>query len=263
MGFIVRHVRRMLVCTLSFAATPLLTQPAMAELSSASCPTVHVAPLALGRFKDALAADREITIVALGSSSTEGARASNAGHSYPAVLQSELEAALPQAHIAVLNRGIAGQDVGEMLPRLERDALAIHPALVIWQVGANGAMRHSDPEVFRRLLSNGVQRLQESHVDVVLMDNQRAPVVLASPEHARIDQALADVAARMEAGLFSRGILMDAWQAAGFPYERFISEDGVHHNDFGYSCIAKALATAIVEGLSQTPGPVPVRSARR
>ncbi len=125
----------------------------------------------------------------------------------------------------------------------------MRPVLAIWQVGANGAMRGLDPELFRRLVDTGVRRLKEAGVDVVLMDNQRSPMVLASPNHAKIDQALAEVAGSTGAALFGRGRLMDLWQEAGFPYAAFVSDDGVHLNDRGYVCVAKALAGAILQGL--------------
>ena len=48
----------------------------------------------------------------MGSSSTEGVMASSLGRSYPAQLQAMLEAEVPQGHVAVINRGIGGQDAG-------------------------------------------------------------------------------------------------------------------------------------------------------
>ena len=199
--------------------------------------------------KAALRQNQEVTVVALGSSSTEGWHASDIAHSYPALLQSLLNTALPAAHVAVLNRGVGGQDVTEMLPRIERDVLGVRPTLVIWQVGANGAMKHMPAELFKRLLTNGVQRLREAKVDVVLMDNQRAPAILAAPDNIKFDQAMAEVAVATGAALFDRGALMDLWRASGFPYEQFMSEDGVHHNDFGYRCVSEALAQSLLDGL--------------
>ena len=227
-----------------------------------ACPPGRVPPLALPHVRETIAANHEVTIVALGSSSTEGWRASNVAHTYPALLQTSLNAMLPTSHVAVLNRGIAGEDVAEELPRIERDGLRLHPTLVIWQVGANGAMRGLAPELFKRMLMAGVKRLMDSKVDVVLMDNQKAPKILAAPEHALIDQAMAEVAADTGAHLFGRGALMQQWKEAGFPYERFISDDGVHHNDYGYRCVTAALATAIIDGLKQD-GPSTQTAAKK
>ncbi len=247
--------RLLLACALALA----VTLPAQAADRPDDCPAAHVAPLVLPRVKDTLDHNLELTIVAFGSSSTQGWHSSNIGQSYPAVLQTALSAALPTAHVAVINRGVGGQDAAEMLPRIEADVLEVRPSLVIWQVGANGALKNRDPVEFKRLVADGVHRLRSRGIDVVLMDNQRAPLILASPLHQQIDQVLVDLAAQTGTGLFDRGALMDQWQFSGRPYGEFISDDGVHHNDLGYRCVAQALSSAILAGLN-TPAP-PLRSA--
>ena len=221
------------------------------------CPSIKAAPIALPRLRDALLGNNEITVVALGSSSTQGVRASTIANSYPARLQAELTTALPNAHIAVINRGIGGEDVTEELARLERDVVGVRPTVVVWQVGANGAMRHMQPELFARLLTNGIKRLQQGRVDVVLMDNQRARNVMASPEASHIEHMMADIAKATGVELFARGALMDRWRDAGSPYETFMSDDGVHHNDLGYRCMAAALAQSVMDGLKALSGPTP------
>lgn len=217
------------------------------------CPaSPRMATLKLPHLQAALAAGPQAVIVALGSSSTEGVAASDQAHDYPAELQALLGNGLPHAHVAVLNRGVGGQDAPEELARLDPDVLAIRPHLVIWQVGANGAMRHADPAEFKRLVTEGVRRMQAAGADVVLMDNQRSPRVLASSEHAAMEAALAEVAQEMGVGLFSRGALMDAWSKEGALPVQFIASDGLHHNDRGYFCVAKVLAESIVTGVHQS-----------
>lgn len=207
------------------------------------------APLALPHLRSALNNGVEGVIVALGSSSTQGAMATNLGHSYPAILQGALAAGLPTAHVAVINRGIGGQDAAEELARMEADVLAIRPQAVIWQVGANGALRNADPGVFRDLVTNGVRRLQAAGVDVILMDNQQSPRLLAKADEAVYDHELAQVASETGATLFSRRALMRAWRSEGFAFADFIAVDGLHHNDRGYFCVADALARSILAGL--------------
>ncbi len=223
-------------------------------LSSAEpvCPDTPVdLPAArLEHARAALAAGQPLVIVTLGSSSTQSWMSSDAAHSYPAQLQATLNDALPQTHVAVLNRGIGGQDAVEEVARIEKDVIAVRPQIVIWQVGANGVLRGSDPAEFARIVSDGVRRLQNAGIDVVLMDNQRAPKILAAETGGdRIDPALASVAADTGASLFSRGGLMDDWAAAGHPYGEFISSDGLHHNNRGYRCVARALAGTLLAGL--------------
>jgi acyl-CoA thioesterase I len=230
------------------AAAALLLPP-IARAAAPTCPDVPVQPVSVPHLRAALEADQEAVVVALGSSTTQSHAASDRAHSYPAVLQEQLNDSLSFAHVAIVNRGIGGQDVAEEMARLDADALAVRPVLVIWQVGANGVLRHIDPSLFKHLVAAGVRRLQRANMDVVLMDNQRAPAILGSPEHIKMEQALADVALETGASLFSRQRLMDDWQRAGYPYDLFIGPDNLHHNDRGYACVARALSQAIVAGL--------------
>jgi acyl-CoA thioesterase-1 len=223
-----------------------------AAIAAPRCPpTAPQTLLRLPHFQAALAGSPQALIVALGSSSTEGVAASDPAHDYPAALQAALTAALPHSHIAVLNRGIGGQDAPEELARLDADVLAVRPQLVIWQVGANGAMRNADPAEFKRLVTEGVRRLQAAGTDVILMDNQRAPRVDASPDHVPLEAALREIAQETGAGLFSRGALMDAWSRAGIAAATFLAADQLHHNDQGYFCVAGSLADGILAGVQR------------
>ena len=234
---------------LVLAALQALLWPGPARAQEA-CPAGRAAPMPLRQSKAVLDANQELVIVTLGSSSTVGWHSTDIAHSYPAILQTELATRMPQAHIAVLNRGVGGQDAAEMVQRIERDVLEAHPSLVIWQVGANGAVRRANPEEFQRLVAAGVQRLQRAKIDVVLMDNQRAPAILSSPAHQRIEAALRAVATQTGAGLFQRSALMDEWQRQGRAYAEFVSDDGLHHNDLGYRCLARAVAQSVVDGVA-------------
>jgi len=206
-------------------------------------------PAAVPHLRAAIQNHEPAIIVAIGSSSTQSWRSSDPGHSYPGVLQARLSSLLPEAHIAVINRGIGGEDAPEELARLDKDVLAVRPQLVIWQVGSNGVLRHDSPTVFRKLVTTGVNQMRKAGVDVILMDNQRAPALLDKPEHVVMDQSLAEVATATDVSLFDRGALMEAWQRAGEPYAHFISSDSLHHNDLGYRCVAESLAGVIVAGL--------------
>ena len=213
------------------------------------CPPAPPQPSALPHTRAALATNQPVVVVAFGSSSTQGWMATDIAHSYPALLQDQLNAALPKADFSVINRGIGGQDAPEELPRIYADVIAAKPQLVIWQVGANGAMQALPPEVFRQLVEAGVTLLKTAGEDVILMDNQRSPRVLAAPDHDKMDRALASIAQEMHVGLFSRGRLMDAWKDAGAGYDEFVASDGLHLNDRGYGCVARALAASIEIGV--------------
>lgn len=224
-------------------------------LAAPVCPADAQLPeLSLPHFSAALAERREAVIVALGSSSTQGVAATAAARTYPAVLQAELSAELPEAHVAVINRGIGGQDVASELARLDTDVLAVRPQLVIWQVGANAVLHGDDPTSFRRQVIAGVRRLRQAGADVVMMDNQRAPRLLASPADQIMDRALAAAAKETGAGLFSRDRLMAHWEQQGVMPAAFVAHDSLHLNDRGYFCTARSLSRAIAAAVaSPTP----------
>jgi len=245
-----------LVLVSVFLATPIAVQAGTGSLCPAD-PALE--PLHLPHLRAAVAGRTQGLIVALGSSSTLGVMASDSAHTYPAVLQTLLNKALPDASIAVINRGVGGQDAPEELARLDTDALAVRPQLVIWQVGANGAMRHADPLEFHHMVVEGVTRLKKAGVDVILMDNQRSPKLLAAVEHIVLEELLKDVAHETGENLFSRSHLMDAWSDEGFKPGLFTAPDGLHNNDLGYECITRTLVRQIVAAVA---APLSVSASR-
>jgi acyl-CoA thioesterase-1 len=239
-----RHFFTIICCTAALLA-PSTTHAGSTCPDDPAMDKLHLPHLAA-----AIVARTEGLIVALGSSSTVGAMASDSSHTYPAILQSSLNKALPGAHFAVINRGIGGQDAPEELARLETDVIAVRPQLVIWQVGANGAMRNADPSEFHRMVEEGVNRLLQAGIDVILMDNQRSPKVLAAVEHIILEDSLRHVARETGANLFSRSHLMDSWSDEGSKPGLFTASDGLHHNDLGYLCMSQALARQIAAAIS-------------
>ena len=228
---------------------PVLFLPVAVWAAPRACPAAPGQKLALPHLKAALKAGQPVVIAALGSSSTWCAMARDIADSYPAELQDDLATMLPGAEISVINRGISGEDAKREDARMVRDVLALRPTVVVWQVGANAAARRESVSHFTFLVRRGLRRLHHAHVDVVLMDNQRSRILLASPDNARINAALARLARRHHASLFSRDALMRAWQASGAPLGDFLATDGLHMNDRGYACTAAALARSITDAV--------------
>jgi lysophospholipase L1-like esterase len=216
-------------------------------------PSACAAPPALTRIEPVLAHaaarldhTKALTIVAVGSSSTQGVGASAPGFSYPSRLEADLKERLPGAQIRVINRGKGGEDAAEELERLGRDVIAEHPDLVIWQVGTNAVLRRDDLEMDEVLLRRGVSLLKQSQADVVLMDMQYAPRVLERRSHAAMEQLIAEIAHHTGVGLFRRFALMQYWRAAQQPESPpMIGADGLHMTDAGYGCLAVSLAKAL------------------
>src|SRR6266851_2835582 len=205
-----------------------------------------------------------LTIVAVGSSSTQGVGASAPGLAYPSRLEAALKDRFPGLDIRVINRGKGGEDVSEELARLDGDVIAERPELVIWQVGTNAVLHRDDPTADRELIERGVAQLKESGSDVVLMDLQYAPRVLARPAHAEMEQLIATVAERTRIGLFRRFEIMRYWQAAEqADVPKMVGPDGLHMTDRSYGCLADGLAEGLARNWRTQGRPAPHPPAAR
>jgi len=197
-----------------------------------------------------LRANEPVTIVAVGSSSTAGAGATHPANAYPARLQAELRARFPDATINVLNRGINGEEVGDILQRLQGSVLVEKPDLVIWQLGTNTVLRDRDIGVHEAPIREGIARIRASGADLMMIDPQYAPRVIAKHEKLEEMNALLHKVARQErVAMFPRYALMEHWHDEGVGFERFVHADGLHHNDWSYACIAKLMAGMMADTL--------------
>jgi acyl-CoA thioesterase-1 len=166
--------------------------------------------------------------------------------SYPSRLEQELADRFPGVDIRVINHGVGGQDVGEELIRLDRDVIAEHPDLVIWQVGTNAVLRRDDVSADEQLIRRGVAVMKEHGIDVVLMDLQYAPRVLARRASADMERLIAEIALRTYVGLFHRFEIMKEWdRTRQLAPAAMIGPDGLHMTDASYGCLANQLAEAL------------------
>lgn len=195
----------------------------------------------------ALRSRKPLAIVAIGSSSTQGVGASDPAHAYPALLAEELRHRWPQRAVSVINKGAAGELASQMMARFERDVLAYHPQLVIWQTGSNRVLTSEDIEGYADTIREGISRLKAAGTDVVLMDPQFAPRVLARRMHLPVVESIAAVGNDTNVAVFQRFAVMRHWISSGqYKFQDIISSDGLHMNDVSYSCIARLLADSLV-----------------
>lgn len=205
-----------------------------------------------------------LTIVALGSSSTEGVGASNPDNTYPALLKAELQARLPQVTVAVSNAGIGGQVAHDMWLRLDTDVIAKRPSLVIWQTGVNDAIRDVGEEKVAKILKRGVDRLRKTGSDVVLMDLQWLPQPERYPRYAAYHDMLEEAAKANNVTLFPRYAMMEDWATSGhFTSAELVGSDGLHMSDPSYRCLAVRLADGIMAALDGAKPPPLISSTPR
>ena len=220
---------------------------------------VCAAPAELARFERPLlhtmrrlANGQPLTIVAIGSSSTAGAGASSPDATYPSRLAVELRARFPGRGITVLNRGVNGEETTNMMGRFAADVIAAHPQLVLWQIGTNSVLRDHPLSPHSVQLHDGIEQLKAAGADVVLIDPQFAPAVLAKSETQGMLEQIALAAKQEDVDLFQRFAVMRNWHdAQHLSFDAFVSPDHLHMNDWSYACIAKLLGNAIVEAATR------------
>jgi acyl-CoA thioesterase-1 len=195
-----------------------------------------------------------LVIVAIGSSSTQGVGASDQARTYPALLAEELRRRRPRLAVTVVNKGVGGETAEQMLARFPHDVLPYRPQLVIWQTGTNDALASADVQGYEQTVREGIARLKAVHTDVILMDPQYAPRVLARPLHRAILDTLGRVANDLNVAVFRRFAVMRHWVASGeYRMEEIISRDRLHMNDASYHCIARLLADSLTSAALATP----------
>jgi len=216
----------------------------------------------LPRVARKLHAGEPITIVALGSSSTAGYGTTSSAYTYPSRLAEQLRRKYPRARITVINRGMGGQEVRQMMARLQSSVLDSNPDLVIWQLGTNLVVRGEDSSGIAALVEAGVAKIQAAGADVVLIDPQYVPAVTARKEGAsRMVKLISEVARLRHASVFPRFEVMRQWhEDEKLPFESFSISDGLHMNDWGYACFAQLLGDTIIKSVGEAkiqPGTEP------
>jgi len=221
----------------------------------------------LSRFAQSLSAG-QARIVAIGSSTTAGEGGIKA---YPERLLTFLEAEYPNGGIAMINKGIGGQEAPIELQRFAADVIAEKPDLVIWQVGTNavwqGPNENPPPPSFdetTRAIRDGLARLRDqTQADVVLMDLQYVPAVLTP---AKKDKAIAMVEAISElardggVNVFRRFAFMKGLhQVEQVSFDRMVDptdDNRLHDSDWATQRVAWAVKLAIVGGVDKARSPV-------
>ena len=149
-----------------------------------------------------------------------------------------------------------------MIARFDTAVIAERPHLVIWQFGTNALV--NDRPLTPGLVATGVARLKAIGADVVLMDPQYAPRVLAKPARDVLIARMAQAAKENRVDLLRRYDIMRHWhEVEGLPFETFVTQDGLHLNDWGYACVAKSLGVAIAEATSRPMDKVALPNKRR
>jgi lysophospholipase L1-like esterase len=232
-------------------ALALLPQLALAQSATDKCLAIgqrltEAAPLA--RTATALQANGPLRIVAIGSSSTRGLWQTDSALTYPGMLKSELERLRPGLQVAITNSGRNADTIPGNVARFERDVFAHRPDLVVWQIGTNDVTWLQSSDSLTGKIVEGIRQIKAKGADVVLMDQQYAPVILAS-NYSKMQASIAEAAKQENVPLFSRFDLMRRAVEGGLSMSALTSMDGLHSSADGYACTGRGLARAIVAAM--------------
>jgi len=144
--------------------------------------------------------------------------------------------------------------VPQMLARFAEAVIAEKPDLVIWQLGTNAVLRGHDVGKVAEDIHEGVARLKAIGIDVILIDLQFAPRVIEKADAAPMVGLISAVAKRDNVDLFRRFAVMREWsETRHVSFQQSLAPDGLHMNDWSYSCMAKLLASAIADAATRVP----------
>jgi hypothetical protein len=172
----------------------------------------------------------------------------------------------PKANIAMVNKGIGGQEAPIELQRFDTDVIAEKPHLVIWQVGTNAVWQSPalDPrppsfdETTCAIHAGLVKLCNQTQADVILMDLQYLPALLTP---AKKDKAIAMVEAISElaqdagVNVFRRFAFMKGlYEVEQVSFDRMLDptdNDRLHDSDWATQRVTWAVKLAIVGGVNK------------
>jgi len=199
----------------------------------------------LPRTADILKRRQPLKVVAIGSSSTVGLWMMHKNKTYPGVMRSELLRLDPAMQIEIVNSGRNGDTIPGNIARFERDVFAHHPDLVIWQIGGNDLTWGESGESIEHKIASGIAMLRAQGADVILMDQQYTPVILAT-RYAKMQAAIAAVAREQQVAYLPRFDMLHRTVEAGVSIASLSAFDGLHMSGEAYDCTGRVLARAIM-----------------
>jgi lysophospholipase L1-like esterase len=190
--------------------------------------------------------DHRLIVAVVGTGSSALAGPNGPASAYPTRLQDLLNQRLPGIAVKVVPLVRSRQTAEDMAKGMEKLVADEKPDLVVWQTGTIDAIRRIEPEEFRSALDEGIEILQKSGTDVILMNMQYSPhtdIMVALGPYA---DTMRVVAQQREVPLFDRLSIMHHWSDTG-AFDLFASgKDDVLASQV-HDCIAHGMAAMILD----------------
>ncbi len=182
-------------------------------------------------------------ILAFGDSLTAG-YGLPANEAFPAQLAARLKA--DGYDVTVENGGVSGETSSGGLARLGW-ALGSHPNIVLLELGANDALRGTDPKLTKANLDKILARLTEAHIKVLFI-GMEAPNNWGPTYRKAFDAIYPALAAKFHVAFypfFLAGVALDP---------KLNQADGIHPNAAGVAVIVARIAPYVERLLKKPEG---------
>lgn len=174
------------------------------------------------------------------------------GNGYVKVLADKLRPIYPDMDIELLNRGISGNEVCDLLARVQRDVIDEKPDAVVIMIGINNTIhqfkygKELNYKQFERDLVELITKLKETGIVVIFLE----PFLLPAPDKKRMRAVFnkeLEIIHRICVEMCDEFVAYDEMfngLCETRPYT-FYSEDGVHPTFQGSDIIANTSIKAI------------------
>ncbi len=178
-------------------------------------------------------------IVFLGDSITDSGRdrddEKSLGNGFVKVLSDKLRPLYPDTDLELINKGVSGNELGDLLNRLREDAIDLKPDAVVIMIGINNTLhkygdgKELDLDKFERDFITLFTRLKKEGIVVIFLE----PFLLPAPDKRRMrklfeeELKIIDRVAEEYADEFVPYDEMFQGLVESIPYTEY-SEDGVH-----------------------------------
>ena len=195
-------------------------------------------------------------IVFFGDSITDCERDRNdeksLGNGYVKVLADKLLPIYPEMDIELINKGISGNEVCDLLARVQTDVIDLKPDAVVIMIGINNTIhkfkygKELNLTQFERDFTELLTRLKEAGIVVIFLE----PFLLPAPDKLRMRKLFNDelkIIDRVASEMCDEFVAYDEMFngiAQTIPYTEY-SEDGVHPTHRGSRLIADTAIKAI------------------
>ncbi len=235
-----------LVATIALAGLPAVAAVAEPQPEACDVPaSLLESDIDLGRVTNELKDRHRLDITVLGTGSSSLAGPDGAHFAYPARLEDALKQQLPGNEIKVTAHIQPKQTTADMLGGFDKILAEDHPSLVIWQAGTADAINGVETEDFRASLEDGIEKIQATGADVILVNMQYSPRTASMLDVSAYADVMRRVAQQRNALLFDRLAIMQYWNDIG-TFDLYAATKKYDMARQVHDCIGRALASEII-----------------